>query len=66
MSERLKTIRKHRHGEDAENAFQECAACGQSFDTRSLAQILHHKEPDHRPFTEAELQEFATARAQAR
>ena len=44
-------------GEPAEDAehFTVCPDCGQAFDMRSFAQLLHHDEDGHAPMTEAEL-----------
>jgi len=66
MEERVRNIPVHHLISEPENAFQQCAACGQAFDTRSREQTIHHSEPGHRPLTDAELREFATARDQGR
>ena len=66
MEDSVRGIAVHRLRNEGENAFQQCVACGQKFDKRSLAQVLHHKQPDHRPFSDDDLKEFATAREQAR
>jgi hypothetical protein len=38
-------------GADTEQAvhFIACDACGQSYDRRELAQVMHHRRPDHLP-----------------
>jgi hypothetical protein len=66
MEERVRDIPVHRIAGEPENAFQQCAACGQHFDKQSDTEVQRHKEPGHIPFTEAELREFAAARNQAR
>jgi hypothetical protein len=29
--------------------FEVCPVCGQAFDLRDLAQVLHHDQPEHEP-----------------
>ena len=36
------------HAEELGN-FATCAACGQTYDTRVSAEVLHHEEPAHQP-----------------
>ncbi|HZM46064.1 MAG TPA: hypothetical protein VFC14_14615 [Burkholderiales bacterium] len=36
------------HAEELGN-FATCAACGQTYDTRVSAEVLHHEEPGHQP-----------------
>jgi hypothetical protein len=35
--------------------FHVCGECGQTFDLRSLAQVVHHDGFGHKPLTAAEL-----------
>lgn len=37
---------------DEEQNFEPCPICGQRFDMRDLAQVLHHAEPVHGPVPE--------------
>jgi hypothetical protein len=34
---------------DEREHFEKCPVCGQAFDLRDLAQVLHHDTPDHKP-----------------
>jgi hypothetical protein len=56
----LKHLRGKRLGREPKEVehFVTCAACGQSFDMRSLAQAFHHNETGHHRLTDAERTEF--------
>ncbi|HWK66112.1 MAG TPA: hypothetical protein VNS34_14310 [Rhizobiaceae bacterium] len=34
--------------------FEHCPSCGQDFDARDLAQVVHHNTPGHEPLSEEE------------
>lgn len=46
---------------DEEEHFEPCPICGQSFDMRDLAQVMHHAESNHDPLPENETRRVVEA-----
>jgi hypothetical protein len=53
--------RKVRAPVDERECFCICDECGQAFDTRSIAQVVHHEELGHEPLSESELTDLTLA-----